>query len=77
MNFASDVARSQGLLQIKRTSLDVSGNRNGASETITCIGTGVNSKAMAVVMVFGDADAPVRKLRDDLAASIVKIVTID
>ena len=77
MSFANDVAHSQHLAQIKQTNLDVTGNRNGANATITCIGTGANSKAIAVVMVVGDADGPVRQLRDDLVSSITKIVRFD
>ena len=77
MSYANDSARAQHLAQIKQTNLDVTGTRNGANATITCIGTGANSKAMAVVMVVGDANEPVKQLRDDLVTSITKIVTID
>jgi hypothetical protein len=77
MAFATDIARKDHLGQIKRTNLDVSGNRNGAFATITCIGTGPNSNAMAVVMVVGDPDGPVRQLRDDLARDIQNIQRID
>jgi len=72
MAIASKQAQQNHLAQIKRSNLDVSGNLNGSSATITCIGTGGNSKAMAVVMVVGDADAPVRKLRDDLVAGVIR-----
>jgi len=77
MSYANDSARAQHLAQIKQTNLDVTGTRNGANATITCIGTGANSKAMAVVMVVGDANEPVKQLRDDLVTSITRIVTID
>lgn len=77
MSYAGDSARAQHLAQIKQTNLALTGTRNGANATITCIGTGANSKAMAVVMVVGDVDAPVRKLHDDLVHSITRIVTID
>src|SRR5947209_1578391 len=51
MNFAQGAAQQLHLAQVKKSNLDVTGNRNGAFATITCIGTGGNSKAMAVVMV--------------------------
>ena len=67
MNIAYGVVQKHHLAQVKRTDLAVTGTRAGASATVTCIGTGGNSKAMAVVMVVGDADGPVKQLRDDLA----------
>ena len=77
MSYAASSARAQHLSQIKQTNLDVTGTRNGANATITCIGTGANSKAMAVIMVVGDADGPVKQLRNDLVTSITGTVTID
>ena len=70
MTIANGVAAKRHLAQLKRDNLAVSGTANGASATITCIGTGGNSKAMAVVMVVGDADGPVRQLRDALATDV-------
>jgi hypothetical protein len=70
MNIAYGVAQKHNLTQVKRTDLAVIGNWNGSAATVTCIGTGGNAKAMAVVMVVGDSDGPVRQLRDDLANAI-------
>jgi hypothetical protein len=39
--------------------------------------TGSNSKAMAVVMVVGDADAPVKRLRDALVQGITSVQLMD
>ena len=70
MNIAYGVLQKHNLAQVKRTDLAVTGSRNGSSANVTCIGTGGNSKAMAVVMVVGDSDGPVKQLRDDLANAI-------
>ena len=77
MNFANTTATQLSLSGIKRDNLAVSGSRNGANATVTCIGTGGNSHAMAVIMVVGDSDQPVRQLRDDLAKKITGIQCID
>ena len=77
MNIAYGVAKKHNLAQVKRTDLAVTGSRNGSSATVTCIGTGGKSKAMAVVMVVGDSDRPVRQLRDDLANAINRERIID
>ena len=77
MTIAYGVASKHHLAQVKRSNLDVTGTAPGASATITCIGTGGNSKAMAVVMVVGDADGPVRSLRDDLAGAVSRERIID
>ena len=77
MNFANTVASQLSLSQIRRDNLAVTGSRNGADATITCIGTGGNSHAMAVIMVVGDSDQPVRQLRDDLANQITRIQCFD
>lgn len=77
MDFALAEAKDQHLTQIKRTNLDVSGLFSGGSATITCIGTGGNSKALAVVMVVGDADGPVRQHRDALVSGITSRVRVD
>jgi hypothetical protein len=77
MTIAYGVASKSHLGQLKRDNLAVSGSANGASATITCIGTGGNSKAMAVVMVVGDADGPVRQLRDQLATAVTRERIID
>ena len=77
MAFAQGEAQKQHLAQIKRTNLDVSGTLNGNVATMTCIGTGGNSKALAVVMVVGDADGPVRQLRDALVSGITRVQVID
>lgn len=73
MNFAYTIAEEHHLALIKRSSQDVTGNLNGNSATITCIGSGVNAKPTAVVMVVGDGDALVRQLRDDLAAGMMRM----
>ena len=70
MNIAFGVSKKQHLANLKRDNLGVTGTANGASATITCVGTGGNSKAMAIVMVVGDADGPVRQLRDLLARAV-------
>jgi hypothetical protein len=77
MNIAFGIVQKRNLTQAKRTDLAVTGSRTGASATITCIGTGRNSKAMAVVMVVGDADGPVKQLRDDLADAVHRERIID
>ena len=68
MNLAYTIAQKHNLAQIQRTNLQITGSRNGAFATLTCIGTG--AKAMAVVMVVGDADGPVHQLHNDLVNSI-------
>lgn len=70
MTIAYDVAQTYHLGSLRRTGLAVTGDRDGASANVTCIGTGGNSRAMAVVMVVGDSEGPVRQLRDDLANEI-------
>ncbi len=77
MSFAQDAARHENLQQIQRTNLDVKGSRNGSLATITCIGTGCNSPALAVVMVVGDAEPPVHQLRDALVSYITGVQRID
>ena len=77
MNFANDTASHSNLAQVKRDNLSVSGTRNGISVTITCIGTGGNSPAMAVVIVVGDSDQPTHQLHNDLVGYITKIHCID
>jgi hypothetical protein len=77
MNISYGVFQQQNLTGIKRDNLAVSGSRNGASATVTCVGTGGNSKAMAVVMVVGDLDGPVRQLRDTLANQINRMRILD
>ena len=79
MNVAYGVAQKQHLTQLKRDNLEVSGYANGVFATITCVGTGGNSKAMAVVMVVGDsgAGAAVRQLRDNLATAVNRERIID
>ena len=77
MNFANTTATHFNLSQIKRDNLAVTGSRNGADATVTCIGTGGNSHAMAVIMVVGDSSQPVLQLRDDLVGYITKIQCID
>jgi hypothetical protein len=77
MNLAYGVAQRYNLAQLKRTELAITGSRSGADATITCIGTGGNLKAMAVVMVVGEADGPVKQLRDDLAGAVSKEIMID
>jgi hypothetical protein len=77
MNFAYGEAQRQHLTQIQRNNLDVNGKLNGSVATITCVGTGGNSRAMAIVMVVGDADAPVRQLRDALVTGITRVQLID
>jgi hypothetical protein len=77
MSFADGEAQKQHLTQIHRNNLEVSGRLNGNLATITCIGTGGNSKAMAVVMVIGDADAPVKRLRDALVQGITSVQLMD
>ena len=75
MSFAYDSTNQLGLSQVRRDNLAVTGSRNGADATITCIGTA--GKAMAVIMVVGDVDQPVRQLRDDLVAKITGMVCFD
>jgi len=70
MTIAFGVSKKQNLANVKRDNLGVTGTANGASATITCVGTGGNSKAMAIVMVVGDVDGPVRQLRDLLAGAV-------
>lgn len=77
MAIANGVAARRPLANLKRDNLAISGTANGASATITCIGTGGNSKAIAVVMVVGDADGPVRQLRDQLATAVTRERIID
>lgn len=77
MNIAYGVAQKHHLAQVKRTDLAVTGSRAGASATVTCIGTGGNSKVIAVVMVVGDSDGPTKQLRNDLADVIHRERIID
>ena len=77
MNFASDTARHSNLANIKRDNLGVSGSRNGISVTLTCIGTGGNSPAMAVVIVVGDSDQPTHQLHNELVGFITSVGCID
>jgi len=77
MSFAHGAGQKKNLAQLKRDNLAVSGTLKGASATITCIGTGGNSKAIAVVMVVGDAEGPVKQLRDDLVTEITRMIIID
>lgn len=75
MNFANTTATYFNLSQVRRDNLAVTGSRNGADATLTCIGTA--GRAMAVIMVVGESDQPVRQLRDDLVNYITKIQCID
>lgn len=77
MNIAYGVVQKHNLAQVKRTDLAITGSRSGSSVTVTCIGTGGQSKAMAVVMVVGDSEGAVRQLRDDLANAIRRERIID
>ena len=77
MNLVYGVAQQHNLTQLRRTNLSITGSLSGADATITCIGTGANSKAMAVVMVVGDSDAPVKQLHDSLVDAVRKVVFFD
>jgi hypothetical protein len=77
MGFAEHAARSTSLSQQRRDRLGVYGASGGASATITCIGTGGNSRAMAVVMVVGDDEGPVLRLRDRLVSAVTRVQRID
>ena len=77
MSFAEGEAQKQHLTQIQHNNLDVSGRRGANLATITCVGTGGNAKAIAVVMVVGDTEAPVKGLRDALVAGITSVQRID
>jgi hypothetical protein len=77
MNFASDAARHSNLTNVKRDNVGVGGTRNGISVAITCVATGGNSPAMAVVIVVGDSDQPTHQLHNDLVAFITKVGCID
>lgn len=74
MTIAYNSGQKSHLTQLKQTNLAITGVRNGASATVTCIGTSGGSKAMAVVMVVGDSDGLVRQLRDELANEIHRAV---
>jgi hypothetical protein len=77
MGFADHAARATNLNQRRRDRLGVYGSSGGANATITCIGTGGNSRAMAVVMVVGDDEAPVVNLRDRLVSAVTRVQRID
>ena len=77
MRFASDTARTQHLAKIKQDRLAVSGELNGMSATITCIGTA--GPAIAVIMVVADTvnDAAARQLHTDLVKYITGITCFE
>ena len=77
MSFADGEAQKQHLTQIQHNNLEVSGRQGTNLATITCVGTGGNAKAIAVVMVVGDAEAPVKRLRDALVTGITSVQNID
>src|SRR5579883_2188946 len=56
MSFSYGAAQNEHLQKIQRNNLDITGYLNGNLATLTCIGTGGNSPAMAVVMVVGDTE---------------------
>ena len=77
MSFANDAAQHEHLQQILHDRLEVKGFRNGNLATITCVATGGSSPAIAVVMVVGDAEGPVRDLRDALVSYVTRVQRID
>ena len=66
---------SRNLTNVRRSALEVAGSAPGAYAAITCIAT--PQRAMAVVMVTGDSDAPVRAMRDKLSRDIQAMTPID
>jgi hypothetical protein len=77
MAFVYSAAQKTHLSQLKETNLAVTGTRNGASASVTCVGTGASTRAIAVVMVVGDLDAPVRQLRDELVNEVHRAMLYD
>ena len=75
--FAADTARSLQLRNTHSNRLEVAGERNGAYVSMTCIGRGQNTPAMAVVMSVADSFDVARQVGGEAAAKIKGITCFD
>ncbi|MGT2477589.1 hypothetical protein [Paraburkholderia terrae] len=70
MQFASNVARSHGLHNLREIPYEVSGERQGAHIAMTCIDRGPGQNAVAVVMVMSPSGDIGNALRDEMSNAI-------
>ena len=77
MEFAYGAASQQGLQNIRRIAIEVSGTKAGVYVALTCVGRGGGLPAMAIVIATGDNQSTVIAIRDQLAAQIAKMVSFD
>jgi len=74
--FAADTARLEKFQNVRKSTLEVAGTKDGAYVSITCVGRN-NQPAVAIVMSVADT-LPVAKHASDLAAKRIKgIVCFD
>jgi hypothetical protein len=77
MEFAYGAATQQGLQNIRRIPIEVSGTKSGVYVSLTCVGRGGGLPAIAFVIAVGENQANVIAIRDQLATQIGRMVSFD
>lgn len=76
LRFASDVARNQGFANVRKSNMEVAGEKGGAYVAITCVGRG-GQPAVAVVMSVASDFNLARQVGHAAAARIKGVVCFD
>jgi hypothetical protein len=77
MEFAYGAATQQGLQNIRRIPIEVSGTKAGVYVSLTCVGRGGGLPAIAFVIAMGEDHTNVIAIRDQLASQIARMVSFD
>ena len=77
MEFAYGAASQQGLQNIRRIPIEVSGSKAGVYVSMSCVGRGAGLQAIAIVIAMGENHATVLAIRDQLAGQIARMVSFD
>jgi hypothetical protein len=77
MDFAYGAATQQGLQNIRRIPIEVSGTKGGVYVALTCVGRGGGLPAIAFVIAMGEDQANVIAIRDQVASQIARMVSFD
>ena len=74
-DFAADALRGEGFTNIRRSTSEVTGAKNGTYVAITCIGTA--PRVTAMVMVTGNNNAATAQIRDQVVRKIKGMIRFD